>query len=340
MAESPTTSPASSREPRQPATAVSLEDSSDVDGVVPETAPAEDPVETLRRENADLKQQQERWRAQVNGSRAEWERTRGERDALTERIARLEGRLSEREAAPRTTPTSRPALQPGEVKDAFNRWINGDNEALNAVEQVLLQAGQPTAAPAGLKPEDISTHVDNRLREWGTRSTVQTLVQNLHPDLKDRTSPLYQAIWEQYDAFATDPINQLLYPNDPRVMIPLGAPDGMGEKQMDGRILRQMVSDLRVQHERQEGRREATRATVVGTVGSGNGRSATSRTVEAVDLLTQGERDEIINLQAQKAWPKDWPKDMRAAAKFIYDGLSIAEKARRLDAYKRNVRTA
>jgi hypothetical protein len=60
--------------------------------------------------------------------------------------------------------------------------------------------------------------------------------------------------------------------------------------------------------------------------------------VEAIELLTQAERDEIVSMQQQRAWPSTWPKDPKAAARHIFDGLDAAEKSRRVTEYKRGIR--
>jgi hypothetical protein len=152
----------------------------------------------------------------------------------------------------------------------------------------------------------------------------------------DTQSPVYATVFNTYDAYANDQTNQLMYPADPKFNVTIYSPDGTQSKTVDARIIRVLASDVKMQM----GVRSTTQASV-GQAQGGRGATTSSgnRAVEAIELLTQGERDEILSMQQQKAWPSTWPKDMKAAARFIYDGLDPAEKSRRVTEYKRGTRS-
>jgi hypothetical protein len=152
----------------------------------------------------------------------------------------------------------------------------------------------------------------------------------------DTSSPVYNTVFNTYDAYANDQTNQLMYPSDPKFNVTIYSPDGTQSKVVDARIVRVLASDVKMQM----GIRGTQQASVGQTQG---GRGATTslpanRAVEAIELLTQAERDEIVSMQQQRAWPSTWPKDPKAAARHIFDGLDAAEKSRRVTEYKRGIR--
>ncbi len=109
---------------------------------------------------------------------------------------------------------------------------------------------------------------------------------------------------------------------------------------MDARIIRQLAAELKAQGvvAQDDRQRRETRSAGLGTALTGNGRTTSSqrnRSVEAIELLTAGEREEMANLRMLKAWPKEWPKDEKAAAKMLFDNLTSTEKAKRLESYRR-----
>jgi len=329
--------------PPAPSSLISLDDPTDVVDT-PAAPPAEDP-EALRTRLADLETQNTRYKQQLQGWETQSRRNLEERNALADRLARLEGRIDataqDRRDAQQVLDTAPPSFN---LKAALDKYINGDDSGLGQIEEALARArSTPQTSQAPPVTED-------KIREWtraelaqlGTRSSVQAIVGREHPELRNLQHPLYAAVYDQYETYAADDANRLMYPKDPQYEIPVPDPTGGTIKMMDARLVRQLAADLKLQGGIQEGRRQEAHASTLGTTQSGNGRATSTpvnRAVEALDLLTEGERREMQNLQAEKAWPADWPKDLKAAAKRIFDGFPDAEKARRLDAYKRTVRT-
>lgn len=305
--------------------------------------PAEEPTQPDPRDTelTNLRQQNERLRQQVSGSSQEARRLSDENRRTAERLARLEGALDAR-----TQPTPQEPAQPrftrGQFKSALQKWINGDETDLDMVEEALVRLSDPArthtpAGPAPLSQEQIEALVNNRLTELGTSEVVRSSVTRAHPEMADSSSPVYGAVWNAYDAYIADQATQIMYPPDPRFQVTIYSPDGTETKTVDARIVRQLASDVKLTM----GTRQQTQ-NGIGQAQGGRGTVTASRQnapVEALDLLTQAERDEIVSMQNQKAWPSSWPRDLKAAAKHIWDGFDALEKARRLDTYRNSVRT-
>lgn len=326
-------------------TTVDLRDPSEIStvdvDVASDTTP--DPRDT---ELTTLRQQNERLRQQVSGSGTEARRLAEEQRLSSERIARLEGALQQRgdsasQSRTGETTTPLPSFTKGKLKTALQKWLNGDEADLDAVEDELGRiASTPrttTTVQEPVKSADLQALIRNELREIGTSEVVRQSVATVHPEMGDTTSPVYAAVFNTYDAYANDQTNRLMYPQDEKFAVTIPSPDGTQSKVVDARIVRQLAGDVKLQL----GGRSIRQASVGQTQG-GNGNTTSTpsnRAVEAIDLLTQHERDEILNFQQLRVWPKEWPKDIKAAAKFIYDGLDPVEKSRRVTEYKRTMRT-
>ncbi len=284
----------------------------------------------------ELRAQNKRYKEQMSGWQAQSASNKQERDALADRLARLEGHVAAT-AAPKTQETKpTTGLPKGKLGSALKKWLDNDETELNEIEEYLDNARSGRRS----EPEDIEAVVTRTLQKFGTKSTLTTQIGKAHPEMADTNSPLYGAVFDNYDAYANDPDNRVFFPKDEQFMVSVPSPDGNGVKSVDARIVRQLAAELKAQgnlHEDNRQQRE-TRAASFGAVQTGNGRTTgapRSRNVEAIELLTQGERDEMQNLKMMKAWPKEWPKDEKAAAKMIYDNLTPAEKAQRTAEYRR-----
>jgi hypothetical protein len=321
----------------EPVTTIDLREPSEIAEVTPDLTPdaRDTELETLRQQN-------ERLRQQVNGSSSEARRLLQEQAATNERIARLEGSLQRGAAGASPAPQETappPSYQRGKLKTALQKWLNGDESDLDAVEEDFgRMATIPRSAPAPepIKHADLQALIRSELREIGTNEVVRQSVATVHPEMGDTSSPVYNTVFNTYDAYANDQTNQLMYPSDPKFNVTIYSPDGTQSKVVDARIVRVLASDVKMQM----GIRGTQQASVGQTQG---GRGATTslpanRAVEAIELLTQAERDEIVSMQQQRAWPSTWPKDPKAAARHIFDGLDPAEKSRRVTEYKRGIR--
>lgn len=299
-------------------------------------------VQTTTTEPAqtDLERQNERLRQQVNGWEQQSRRNMDERNALAERIARLEGSIAATQVkeTPATAQTRTLAL-----KTALNKWINGDDSEIDNVERLL---SQPTTTQQPvLKPEDIDARVNSHLQTLMTTGQALAWVGDRHPEMRDKTDPVYANIFENYEAYASDPGYAMLFPQDARFNASIPSPDGMRNKQMDVRIVNDLAGRLKLArgttNSVQQGREEERRASSVGNVGGSNGnttRTNSERAVEAWDLCNDKERDEIRNMIMSKAVPPGWPKTERGIAKKLYDLASPAEKQQMQSSFRRSAR--
>src|SRR5712692_7618899 len=305
------------------------------DGVeVTGSGTAEDPAK-MQTELDELRKQNERYKQQMAGWETQSKRNLTERDQLADRVARMEGHISATANGKTADKISEKTLPAGKLKSALQKWLDNDDSELNEVEAYLANASAPRN-PA--KEEDVESIVTRTLQKFGTKSTLQGRIGVIHPEMGDTNSELYHAVFENYEEYANDPQNKMFFPDDDQFLVPVPDPTGGKAKMMDARIVRQLAAELKVQSGITEGRRQESRSSSYGTAQTGNGRTtstARNRSVEALELLTQNERDEIANLKSLKAWPKEWPTDDKAAAKMIFDNLSAPEKSRRLTEYRR-----
>ena len=282
---------------------------------------------------AELERLHARYREQLSGWDRHSRELTTELQTTRERLARLEGASQGTQGRERT---EEPRFAPGQLKSALTKWLNNEDADLDAVEQVLGRSltGRQSESQA-LKPDDLKRIIREELVDLGTKGNVQSIVGRRHPELANPQSPLSRAVWQAYDQYATDPENQLLYARDPQREVPMLGPDG-SQKMVDARLIDRLAIELRQTHAIQEGRRQEQRAGSVGGVMTGNGqttRANTRRAVEATALLSQAEIEYLSSPKTQRNWSK-LPKDIKAAAKYYYDGLSSEEKDRRLAAYR------
>jgi hypothetical protein len=254
-----------------------------------------------------------------------------ERDQLAERLARIEGHLQATQQ-PRPAVAEQPQYKAGELKKALKSWLDGQEDDLDMVEQALARNAIAARHPqqASISPDDTKRLIREELMELGKRSTVQNIVGQNHPDMANPQSALSQAVWQAYDSFANAPATQFLYQKDATFDVPMIGPDGT-QRIVDARIVDRLAADIRMQGGIQEGRRQEGRAGQVGSVQTG-GRNPGKRNVEAIELLTDGERALLTDPKVRKGWP-GMPEDPKAAAKFFYDGLPSQEKAKRVAAW-------
>jgi hypothetical protein len=221
----------------------------------------------------------------------------------------------------------------------LKKWLDNDETELNEIEEYLGNARR--GGGRAEEPQNIEEVVTRTLQKFGKKSSLTTQIAKAYPEMENQQSALYGAVFDSYDAYANDPDNKLFFPHDDQFSVAVPSPDGGVAKQMDARIVRQLAAELKAQGNIVEDNRQTreSRSALYGTAHTGNGRTTSSprtRNVEAIELLTQGERDEMANLKMMKAWPKEWPKDEKAAAKMIYDNLTPAEKAQRTAEYRKN----
>lgn len=331
MAETTITQSTSGPASSEP-TAIDLDTGStlvvDTEAGATETTQTPEDVERLRRENQQLAQQLERQRQQNSGAQAEARK-------LAERIAHLEGRMeatpADQRAADRaiqSTGGRRPTKT--EIAEGLNKWLHNDDSGLDVFESLLTTQAQ---SGTSLTEDAVRRIATESLHQAGRERTLRDIVGTRHPELADPRSDFSKAVWDNIDAYSDDPVNQALYPKSNEHMVLMVGPDGT-TKPVSAQHVDRMAAEMKARLGVTEGRRQEARDSTIGTVQSrGNGNRAQRNVVEAVDLLTPGEKAMLQDPKIRKAWPK-LPADEKAAAKYIYDGLSAAEKAKRLENYR------
>lgn len=329
-------------------TTISLEDSSESSSVsvsletpdksaAPITGDATEDIATVRQERDALRQRNEQYLRERNGWEAQSRRNLEERQELATRLARLEGHV-QATTSQSTATSPDPQYTPGQLKGALDKWLNGDAADLDMVEHALAKFEGRSAAQQ-FKPDDLKKIVREELLELGTKGNLQTIVGTRYPDMANPQSDMSKVVWQQYDAFAADTANQLLYERNPKYDVPMTGPDG-SQRMVDARIVERLCTEVRLQGGILEGRRQESQAAQIGSVQGGSGRTTTAgsrRTVEAIELLTPGELHLLQDPKIRKGWPQI-PEDAKAAAKFLYDQLPAGEKTKRLAAYRQGHR--
>lgn len=303
---------------------------------------SEPTVQDLKRELETIKAQNERYLRERNGWQDQSRRNLDELNATKERIARLEGAVSARQSSQTSDAADSQPTRIPKLATALQKWANNDDSEINAVEEALARITTPQSNQPQLSKDELKSLVREELASLGARGQRQVAVGRKHPELGDPEHPLYKAVYDRYDAYASDPDNRLLFPKDEAFEAPMDAPDGSEKRMIDVRLVNQMAADLKAQsadyHTRRQTQREESDTR--GAVLSGReSRTASDQSVEAIDLLSDAEISRIADLKSSRAWPKEWPKTDKAAAKFLFDGLTPEEKARRLQEYRRRVRT-
>lgn len=294
--------------------------------VPPASTDAADPRDA---ELQQLRQQNERYKANMHGWEQQSARNKQEMDQLKTQLAQtnqalqmLSGALPNQSSGQVHSATTARA-QPKDLAEAMGRYLAGDDTALQGI---------PLTHQT--RPDDVVPIVQQVLGNYVGFLDRQNAVMAAFPELQDRASPLYKDIYDAYDQMVQSPLAKL-YKDDPEMQIPLTAPDGSAQRQVDLRLLKDAALHVRAQRARDQGAQDENRRAAVGDTMAGNGRQTQGQQqhVEAIRLLTDGEMKQLREMITTKAWPRDWPKDERAAAKFYFDGLPEAQKAERIAAY-------
>lgn len=299
---------------------------------------ATEDVGALKTERDELKRRNDQYLRERNGWEAQSKRNLDEASAVKERLARLEGAIQGHNTDSQHEDKS---FTPGQLKVAMQKWLNGEDADLDALEHVLGRslAHPQTTEIQQVKPEDYKRMIREELIVLGTKGNVQSIVSRRHPDLANPQSQLSQAVWQSYEQYAADPENQLLYARDPQREVPMIGPDG-SQKMVDARLVDRLAAELKVSGAVQEGRRQESHAAQAGGTMGGSGqtsRANPNRSVEATELLSQAEMEHLTNPKTRRGWSK-LPAEPKAAAKYYWDGLSQEEKNRRLTEYRSRAR--
>jgi hypothetical protein len=297
-----------------------------------ETTQSLEEVTRIRTENEQLRSQLERQRQQNSGAQAEARR-------LAERIAHLEGRI---EATPADTRAAQSVLQTtggrrptkAELSAGLRTWLNSSgDDGLEVFEQFFAATNQPQTSQS-ITEDAVRRIARESVTEVGRERTLRDIVGTRHPELANPQSDFSRAIWDNIDAYEQEPTNQMLYPKSETHTVLMVGPDGT-TKPVSAQLVDRLAVEMKARLGIHEGRRQEQRDATVGAVTSrGNGNRQTRTVVEAINLLTPGELNLLRDPKIRKGWGPKLPADDKAAAKYIYDGLSAAEKAKRLENYR------
>lgn len=291
----------------------------------------------LQRELDDLRAQNARLRQQVNGSTAEALRQKQDREALENRLARLESTLT-------TTAPTTPQTPKLDLKSRFQRWAQGDDSALEEVESAWASVAQTPPASV-VKPEDLERTVRTQITQVTQQGQRAAQVMRDHPELTQHDDALYQDVYDNYELYEAQLGLTQMFPDDPSFVAPLNAPKGVGpQKSVDLRRIDSMLWRLKAQRAQQQGvaqgRTEEHTAQTVGQVQAnpGSQRSGSTRPVEALELLSPKMRAQIDGLLASNSFPSGYPRTREGIAKWYYDGCSEDEKHTLIAQYQSRAR--
>jgi len=286
-----------------------------------------------------LAEKAEIYKRQLHGWEQQSAKHKQENEPLKAQIAQLQQLIESRIPAATAHHPQEPYGTPAQattangpsvgLKEAIDKYLEGDESALMEWERSRATVQQP-------QPINIEEQVDKRLQTLMTTMQRQQLIGQRHAELSDTSHPLYRRVYETYDEAAAAPLYQALYPKDPQFEIVVPGPDGISSKTMDIRI----VNDLALQYKLHSAA-EQHKADQVGTAESaagGKGRGGELR-IKAWQLLTPGEKAEIQNLIVSRAIPADWPRDPKAIAKKVFEGLPKTQQEERILQFKRTART-
>lgn len=278
-------------------------------------------LEQLRSQNERYKQQMHGWEQQSQRHRQETDQLKTQLEQTNQMLQAFARTGGQSSAA--TTPVT--TARPKDLAEAMGRYLAGDDTALQGIP---LQSQT--------RPDDVVPIVQQILGNYVGFLDRQNTVMQAFPELNDRANPLYREIYDAYDELAQNPLSTKLYREDPEMQVDFAAPDGSQNRRADLRIMKDAVLHVRARHAHAAGAQDETRRAGVGDAMSGNGRTTSGQQqqqVEAIRLLTDNEKKQIQELIRTKAWPKEWPKDERTAAKFFFDGLPEDQRQQRIAAY-------
>lgn len=195
-----------------------------------------------------------------------------------------------------------------DLQAAYEGYLNGDTTALTRFQQEQDQRQQRSIQEA------VQSTLTTVLRPT---QYAEKLTRD-YPDLGKTDSPLYQALWQAYDAFAGDPETQLLYGellNDKLAMRDAPSPDGSYTKPVNLRLAHVLAGRLEAQlareqltRARQEGRVEEAQRRSAASGEPPGGRRETTSEPDPWEALSEAERRSIENLVAQGITPAGWPR--------------------------------
>lgn len=279
-------------------------------------------------ELAALRQQNERHRQQIEGSASEARRLKEENDRFRTQMAQQQGLLQGLGQVLTGQNPQAAKAPPKDFAEAMNRFLAGDETALEG------------AAP--MRQDDVASIVDQRLGTYLSYMQRQQAVTTSHPELADRSSPVYRDVYDRYDSLVQDPLVQQLYPPDPNMQVSIVSPDGTSQKTMDLRILDRAVLTAKAGQARTQGQQEEQRRQETGDAFAGSGRQSSSQgmQVEAWELLTPGEQAQYSDTEflrmAQRSGllPKGSDYTPKTLAKWVIEGLSSTERTKRVEDYR------
>lgn len=272
---------------------------------------------------AELEQQLQRYKSNIDGRQAEAKRYQDEAATLRAQLQQNQALLQNLGSA-LTGQQPAQAKRPANFKEALDRYLAGDDSAVADM-------------PVGTQPQpDINQLVDTRLQTYLAYMQRQQSISTAHPELADRNNPVYKEVFESYDGVAADPLVQNLFPRDDSMLVSIVAPDGTENKTMDLRVLDRAFILAKSRTASQRGAQEERGRQDVGTTLSGSGRQTSSQgnQVEAHELFSSSEIAQYSDPDFLRSMPKNVPREPKALMKWLFEGLTPREKQQRLENYR------
>ena len=235
-----------------------------------------------------LKSTHARYKQQLRGSAQEAKRLRDEADRYKREADEWRARSQPQQP---TTPQPR---QFNNLQEAYDAYLDGDATALaryDASQETRIQNAVLSTLSTAVRPNQYSD-----------------MVVSEFADLSKPDSALYAAVYDAYDAYASDPRWKLMYSDDPLAVREAHAPDGVGSKKVDMRIVYQLANKLSAQIAREEGRKEeAQRRAAAGGSTRGGGRTS-DVTPDPWNQISASEQRAIDDLVTRGITPPGWPQ--------------------------------
>lgn len=265
----------------------------------------------------DLERTVTRYREQIRGSQTEVQRLREElagAKAGSQKEDDILGRLRDALGGGK-------AEQPLSLKDAFDAYLNGDEDAVRRYEERIGKAADP---------DEIQRMVNEQLSGVTKPAVYLDNLGRRHPELNDPESDVFKRVLQDYDRYAEDPWFSTKYAKDPAAVREIRDPDTGVPRKFDLRIVDDVASQVKADIAKEQGRKEELERQGRPAVGGQATHQPPADDVDPWNFFSESEKAEMQNIEATKSAPDNWPKTAKAIAKHRFEKLmSEAERDRR-----------
>jgi len=215
----------------------------------------------------------------------------------------------------RGTRPAEPDPPPVTLDQALDAVLQGDVKTAQAWERQLIAKAREGVLTA------------EELIQQAKPVEYQRALIARHPDINNVHSDFYKETYAVYQQLEADPFVKLKYSDDPSAQATVLLPGGVGQRQVDLRIVDDAALQVKLRRERQEGRREeATRRDTPTVEGNGNRRE----TPVNEPLIYDEEKRLLMDMLTKRQIPENWPKSAEALYRYKWEKLmSEAQRAER-----------